>query len=82
MHDFIHAIKLVHNSNYTECVNSFIDRISSDDLLKQMDAEKQKLWNGRKDKLIVLVDDESKSVDTAGKTSLPVLILKDAIYKV
>ena len=47
-----------------------------------MDAERQKLWNGREDKQIVLVDIESKSVDTAGETSLPVLILKDAIYKV
>ena len=59
-----------------------INSISSDSLSKLMDQGRQKLWSGRADKLIVLVDSESKSLDTAGKTSLPVMILKDAIYKV
>ena len=63
------------------CVH-LINSISSDSLSKLMDAERQKLWSDRANKLIVLVDSESKSVDTAGKTSLPVMILKDAIYKV
>ena len=56
--------------------------ITSDSLSKLMDAGRQKLWTDRADKLIVLVDSESKSVDISGKTSLPVMIPKDAIYKV
>lgn len=47
-----------------------------------MDTGRQKLWSCRANKLIVLVDSESKSADAAGKTSLPVIILKDIIYKV
>lgn len=47
-----------------------------------MDTKQQQLWSSRANKLIVMVDSESKSTDAAGNTSLPVMILKDAIYKV
>lgn len=47
-----------------------------------MDDERRKLWSSRADKQIVVVDSESKAKDAANKTSLPVMILKDAIYKV
>ena len=71
----------IYMCNYYVCT-SFINSITSNSLSKLMDAGRQKLWVDRADKLIVLVDSESKSVDTAGRTSLPVMILKDTIYKV
>ena len=86
----VYTIKLRHHFNNAQLYLVNVSHatllhctsISSDSLSKHMDTGQQKLWSSRADKLIVLVDSESKSVDTAGKTSLPVIILKDTIYKV
>ena len=86
----MYNIKLRHHFHnvqllFSECIlNTLLhcNSISSASLSKHMDAGQQKLWSCRADKLIVLVDSESKSVDITGKISLPVIILKDAIYKV
>ena len=47
-----------------------------------MNSKQQQLWKDRVDKQIVLVDADSKPANCATQISLPVMILKDAIYKV
>lgn len=47
-----------------------------------MDASQQQLWGCRASKQIIIVDSDTKSVDAAKKITLPMMILKDAIYKV
>jgi len=54
--------------------------VSADSLLKVMNSQQQQLWKDRTTKQIVLVDDESKL--TATQISLPLMTLKDVIYKV
>ena len=45
-----------------------------------MNSQQQQLWKDRANKQIVLVDDDSKPA--VAQISLPVITLKDAIYKV
>ena len=79
---YLYAIKLGHYLSTLLLNLMYYDSVSSDSLSEHMDTGGQKLWSCRANKQIVLVDSESKSTDAADKTSLPVIILKDAIYKV